>query len=270
MKIYSLMLVKNEDDIIESTLRAAAQWSDKVIVLDNGSTDKTWEITKSIAEELPQVIAFEQDPQTFKIGLRSILFDHYKSEMSEDDWWCIRLDADEFFMDNPRDFLKDIPIKYKQVYKASYDYCLTTEDLIEHEFVGDFLYDRTKIRYYQPKTWSEVRFVRHSKKLTWNIDSYKPQPCGLTYPQQIRVQHYQFRSPQQMQKRFVIRHQARKEGCDTFKHEKGKNWEDYLKMRKELFYDNNKTELKSLGNRNKFNKKHKYIYKSILTLLGYY
>lgn len=41
MKIYSLLLVKNEADIIASILKAAAQWSDKVIVMDNGSTDET-------------------------------------------------------------------------------------------------------------------------------------------------------------------------------------------------------------------------------------
>ena len=35
------MLVKNEEDIIASTLKAAAEWSDKLIVLDNGSTDRT-------------------------------------------------------------------------------------------------------------------------------------------------------------------------------------------------------------------------------------
>ena len=40
-KIYSLLLVKNEADIIRSSLMSAVQWSDKVIVMDNGSTDGT-------------------------------------------------------------------------------------------------------------------------------------------------------------------------------------------------------------------------------------
>ena len=45
-KIYSLLLVKNEADIIRTSILAAAQWSDKVIVMDNGSTDGTWEIVQ--------------------------------------------------------------------------------------------------------------------------------------------------------------------------------------------------------------------------------
>ena len=50
-KIYSLLLVKNESDIIRESLLAAVKWSDKVIVMDNGSTDGTWEIVKEIATQ---------------------------------------------------------------------------------------------------------------------------------------------------------------------------------------------------------------------------
>ena len=34
MKIYSLLLVKNECDVIEASLLDACRWSDKVIVID--------------------------------------------------------------------------------------------------------------------------------------------------------------------------------------------------------------------------------------------
>ena len=35
-KIYSLLLVKNEADIIEASLTDACRWSDKIIVIDKG------------------------------------------------------------------------------------------------------------------------------------------------------------------------------------------------------------------------------------------
>ena len=41
-KIYSLLVVKNEGDIIVSSLRDAIRCSDKIIVIDNGSEDDTW------------------------------------------------------------------------------------------------------------------------------------------------------------------------------------------------------------------------------------
>lgn len=270
MKIYSLLLVKNEDDIIASTLRAAAIWSDKVIVLDNGSTDNTWKIVNELALEFSNIIPFAQDNSTFKIGMRAIMFNHFKSELTENDWWCIRLDADEFFIQDPREFLKEIKLKYKQVYKASYDYTITNEDIAEYSFSGNFENDKHKIQYYLPKTWSEIRFLRHSPKLHWDIDEFKPKPCGLTYPKQIDVAHYQYRSPQQMEKRFNVRKQAKIDGCVSFKHENGSSWQDYLIPRNGLNFDNKKDKLQTAGNRNNFNKRHTFIFKSILTFFNYY
>lgn len=264
------MLVKNEEDIIASTLRAAAEWSDKVIVLDNGSTDGTWEIIQNLSASDARIIPFAQDGQPFRIGLRALMFDAFSQELTSDDWWCIRCDADEFYADSPRKFLSEIPKRYKQVSKASIDFMITKEDLNEFEFIGDFEADRSKIRYYNPRTWSEVRFLRHSPKLKWNIDKFKPEPCGLTWPLQIKVLHYQFRSPQQMQKRFDVRQQAREDGCDSFTHEKGKSWQDYIQKREQLAYYQHEKDFELQGNRNKFNKIHTQIFKSILTFIGHY
>jgi hypothetical protein len=270
MKIYSLMLVKNEEDIIASTLRAAAEWSDKLIVFDNGSTDRTWKIVNDMASLHPCIIPFAQDGRPFRIGLRALMFDAFKHEMTDEDWWCIRMDADEFFVESPRKFLQNIPKRFKQVSKASIDFHITKEDVDELEFSGHFETDKDKIRYHNPQTWAEVRFLRHSKRLKWNIDQFKPQPCGLTYPKQIRVLHYQFRSPQQMENRFGVRKKAREEGCGSFSHEKGNSWKDYLRTRETLIYHQPGTDFVTSGNRNKFNKLHTRIFKSLLTLTGYY
>ena len=165
MKIYSLMLVKNEEDIIASTLKAAAEWSDKLIVLDNGSTDRTWEIVNDMASLHPCIIPFSQDARPFRIGLRALMFDAFKYEMTDDDWWCIRMDADEFYVESPREFLQSIPKRFKQVSKASIDFHITEEDVAEFEFSGNFETDKDKIRYHNQQTWAEVRFLHHSKRL---------------------------------------------------------------------------------------------------------
>ena len=41
MKIFGIMLVKNEVDIVGHTLKEAQKWCDKIFILDNGSTDGT-------------------------------------------------------------------------------------------------------------------------------------------------------------------------------------------------------------------------------------
>lgn len=50
----------------------------------------------------------------------------------------------------------------------------------------------------------------------------------------IPVNHYQYRSPEQMQKRFAVRQQAKADGCGSFSHEQGQSWQDYLYTDKQL------------------------------------
>lgn len=239
MKIYGLVLIKNEADIIASVLKSATEWCDKIIIFDNGSTDGTWQIVQELSKIYKQIVPYISDDTPFRIGLRSRMFNAFKNEMSDDDWWCIRMDGDEFYIDNPREFLSNVPRIYSHVYKDSIDYKITYEDLEEYEFTGDFEQDRDIIRYYEPYVWSEIRFLRHSNKLRWISDEkILPRPYGRRYNKQIKVAHYKFRSPKQMQIRHSIRKMAIGESCGTFAHEINKNSEkDYLLSRSKLIYD---------------------------------
>ena len=227
-KIYSLLLVKNEVDIIRASLMAAVQWSDKVIVMDNGSEDGPWEAVQQMAAQDPRIVAFMQYTGGFHIGLRAKAFRAFKHELSSNDWWCVRLDADEFFSEDPRAFLARVPRQYSSVKKISTDYVLTKEDICEHQFTGDFSVDRQYITHFLPEQRKERRFMRHSPWLVWSNKWRYPHPIGRTSPQCIPVDHYQYRSPQQMEKRYQTRQQAKKDGCGSFLHENGNGWHDYL------------------------------------------
>lgn len=233
-KIYSLLLVKNEADIIRASLLAAIQWSDKVIVMDNGSSDGTWEIVQEMAAQNPRIVAFMQYKGGFRIGLRAKAFKAYRQEMTRNDWWCVRLDADEFFSEDPRTFLAQIPKKYNTVKKLSTDYILTQEDIENHSFTGDFSIDRQHITHHLPEKRKERRFMRHSPWLVWCEKWRYPHPIGRTAKTCIAVDHYQYRSPQQMKKRFMTRQQAKKDGCGSFLHENGNDWTDYLWSNQQL------------------------------------
>lgn len=93
MKIHGLCVVKNEADIIEQTLRYAAKWCDYIYVLDNGSSDGTWEKVQTLARVLPCVTPFMQDSQPFDDGIRGKILGRYATHANHGDWWCI-LDAD--------------------------------------------------------------------------------------------------------------------------------------------------------------------------------
>ena len=233
-KIYSLLLVKNEADIIRASLMAAVKWSDKVIVMDNGSDDGTWEIVQELAAQDIRIVAFMQYTGGFHIGLRAKAFRAFRHELSSRDWWCVRLDADEFFSEDPRNFLANIPNKYNCVKKISTDYVLTEEDIQGHKFTGDFTNDRQYITHHLPERRKERRFMRHRPWLIWCEKWRYPHPMGRTAKACIAVDHYQYRSPQQMEKRYDTRQKAKKDGCGSFLHENGSSWKEYLWNTKRL------------------------------------
>ncbi len=228
------MVVKDEADIITASLQDACRWSDKIIVIDNGSTDGTWEKVQQLAQTYPQIIPWLRYEGPFHIGLRAKAFKAFRHELKKGDWWNVRLDADEFYPGDVRSFLANIPRCYTTVKKESTDYVLTCEDIERYSFTGDFTQDQAHITHHLPNPRLERRFMRHSALLCWLERWRYPHPWGRVYATPIKVNHYQYRSPRQMEKRFATRLQAKAEGCGSFHHEKGTNWQDYLLTNQQL------------------------------------
>lgn len=233
MKVYSLLVVKDEADIVGLSVKDACRWSDKVIVIDNGSSDGTWELIQQIAADEPKIVPFLRYEGPFHIGLRSKAFRAFRHEMRLCDWWCVRLDADEFYPGDVRTFLQHIPWWCRTVKKSSTDYVITHEDLDEGLLTGDFATDRKLLRYSLPTQREERRFMRHSPFLFWRSHWRYPHPWGFVAQERIPVNHYQYRSPEQMQRRYANRQQAKAQGCGSFSHENGDGWHDYLRHRDE-------------------------------------
>lgn len=229
MKIFAIMLVKNEADIVKSVLLDAEKWADRIFVMDNGSTDGTWEIIQSLADNV--IVPWKQDFRPYSNGLRADVFNEFRHEAADGDWWCFKLDADEFYYDNPRDFLSAVPEKYSLVAKKSLDYVLTKEDVENTVFTGNFEEDKKYINHLKNSCWSEPRFFRYRKSLAWKFDaaSHYPKYAGLLFPELILVKHYQFRSPVQMQARLDLRNflSNKKDGL-CFKHVKETSYEELL------------------------------------------
>lgn len=228
MKIYSLLLVKDEADVVALSVADACRWSDKVIVIDNGSTDGTWQLLQQMAATNAKIVPFLRYEGPFHIGLRAKAFRAFRKEMHWGDWWCVRLDADEFYPGDVRAFLARVPRCCRTVKKQSTDYVITEEDLAEGLLRGDFATDRAKLRYCLPARRSERRFMRHVPWLVWLAKWRYPHPWGRVWQYEIPVEHYQYRSAAQMQRRYANRQQARQEGCGSFSHESGTGWRDYL------------------------------------------
>lgn len=214
-KIYCLVVVKNESDLIYETIIAASKWAYKIIIMDNMSTDETWNIIKKLESELTNIIIWGQYGGKFNDGLRQIIYNDYKSLANEGDWWC-RLDGDEFYIDDPRSFINDLPHNVDHIYNASFQYYFTQHDY-DYEVSNKPLQKaHERLKWYKCNH-SEIRFVKHRNNLCW------PQnfgwPCNIINPSEkrIRLKHYQYRSLSQIKSRLSLR--SIENIGDVFKHE---------------------------------------------------
>ena len=225
-KIYSLLLVKNEADIIRYSIQNSLRWCDRVIALDNGSTDGTWEILQEMAARDPRIVAEGQYKGPFRIGLRARIWNKYRHELGLGDWWCVRHDADELYTDDVRAILERQKWYITTVSKRSTDYVLSEEDL--RKMSGDFGKDRAQYTHTTLYPRRERRFMRAWPWLIWKDTWRYPHPWGIESQERLHVDHYPYRSKEQMELRWETRKEAKEQGCGSFHHEPKDGWRSYL------------------------------------------
>ena len=237
MKIHSLCIVKNEDDVIEEALVKASTWSDFIYVFDNGSSDTTWSKVNSLSQKYQQIIPYKQDDCEWSDSLRGQIFNHYRNNFKSGDW-IARLDSDEIYIDNPKLFLGKVPEKYSIVCAAMFTYYFTDKDWEKYQQNPDLYSDNVsveeKCKYYR-NDLSEIRFFRYKDSLIWPDKSkcilrsdYKDWPTGLkgdAFPTRIWLKNYRYRSPQQIQKRIDLRRQLTKK--NLFPQEMKYMWKEH-------------------------------------------
>jgi glycosyltransferase involved in cell wall biosynthesis len=232
-RIHSICLVKNEADIIQACLRDALRWADYIYVYDNGSTDGTWEIVRAM--ESAQIVAWKSEDQPFQDTLRSEVFNAFRHRVRPGDWWG-QLDADEFYLDNPREFLAAVPQSAQVVWSAFIEYYLTQRDLETLDFSQPVETILGQLRYYRADQ-SESRFFRHRDRLAWPRSSSHPIHMGVVYPKRIRLRHYKYRSPEQIQLRLDTRRDARRRGFRGWDHAAQESWREKIDDAARLHYD---------------------------------
>ena len=238
MKIYGMMVVKNEVDIISHTLQAASEWCDAIYVLDNGSDDGTWELVKYLEKCNSVIIAHGQNFEPFTEGIRARLFNTYRYAAQAGDWWC-RLDADEMYVESPRRFLMNIN-SHDVVWAISIQYYFTDSDFDKYNtdprLYGSNVPPRVRYRYYRADH-SEIRFFRHRHGLRWDAAGAWPRHLGRVYPRRILVRHYKFRSPEQIRKRLETRSAVFARGGLAGDHWRNTNWRSVIAQSKDLDFD---------------------------------
>lgn len=225
MRVHAICFVKDEGDVIAQTLTAALGWCDHVYVWDNGSTDGSWETVQELGRAHAQIVPFRQDARPFREWQKAEVYAHFRDAADPGDWWG-RLDADEVYIDDPRAFLAGVPDRYRGVWSAHFNYYFSDVDLARYRespaSYGPDVPVQDKLRYYR-NSWSELRFWRCDDRTRWT-DAW-PSGLGRIYPERIRLRHYQYRSPEQIQRRLDARYELMRGGGHSFHHEVKKDWQ---------------------------------------------
>lgn len=259
MDLYGICLVKNEDDIIESSLIYAAFHCTKVFVIDNGSTDETWNIVKNLAKVNDRIVPYKSTSEPFRNGLRAYVYNEFHHKLSNDDWWLI-LDADEFLAEDPHPLMEaanhskaDIINAWQiQFYYTEKDHAQWLNDKAQSRDERQHIIKR--LNHYLIN-WREPRLFRNQVHQTWDGYSLARIPEGLkkVHRHHIYNRHYQYRDPDQIQKRLIDRQHNKRD----FSHNSETDWKRYMKSSQDLHhYDPDQPWKFSLWERYQFYKHH--------------
>lgn len=232
-RVFSICLVKNEGDIIEHCLREASKWSDRIIVYDGESEDGTWE--KVVAMRNHKIIPWKREDKVFREGLRAEAFNEFRHESREGDWWC-RLDADEFYVVSPKEFLAQVQPPDHVVWGIALEYSITEDDLGRLDFSRPCEELLPELRYYQAHN-SEPRFFRYRKRLEWPESASWPLHMGLAHRNRIMYRHYKYRSPTQISRRLSTRQAAVARGAEAKSYLSQKHWREKIGKAEDFSFD---------------------------------
>ena len=208
MKLVAIASVRNELDIIEAFVSHHAQHFDKLIVLDDGSSDGTYQILLQLQLVYPDLVVLHQST----IGYIQNRYMTLLLRMAVDKFgadWIVPLDADEFI--EPADGLMLIQVlagRQPAVYGLRWNNFVWSADLEQSDERNPVLRQRFCLptRSDQIKLLLHAQFVSATTKLSpgnhWLVDDDQPlrtQPLDC-----VRLCHYPIRSVAQYAGKITI------------------------------------------------------------------
>lgn len=124
MTVVAVMMVKDESDIVGTTVRHLLTQVDEVIVADNLSSDGTYEILQELPVDLTvdEEVGYYQAAKTTRLAQRALAKGHT---------WVVPCDADEIWYSNHgtiSELLSEVGVGVDIVTAEMYDHVPTSED----------------------------------------------------------------------------------------------------------------------------------------------
>jgi hypothetical protein len=200
--LFGVCFVKNEDDIIGDSVTHAAQFCDKVFVIDNASTDRTWDIVNGL--DLDNLVPVCSKDFIFRDYFRLRFMDTRKEELGVGNWWYI-FDADEFLLEDPFEAFAQAEGQGADcIAIGMVNFYITIDEFRQMQKSGHEETWRDR-KYYLPYEFGKLVFFKNTRYLDY--ESYDFMPLGLTKEcsRRLLVKHYPYRSLTQLEKRVRTR-----------------------------------------------------------------
>lgn len=227
MAFFCLLIVRDEGDIIDQSLKHLLTWADRIFILDTGSLDNTWEKIQEIALNNKRIKLLGKSPVVYSNNIaRGYMFEEARKEMSHGDW-LIRVDADEFYHIPPPQFVEERMCKRETLaYRHYYDFVLTHQEVRNWENGSETIQDRVRPieerrRWYYTYPYTEPRLCRYRENMKWPIDASFPKYSGYTARERLPIRHYSQRDPLQLDRRCRLRLVM-----NRFRENKNSSWEN--------------------------------------------
>jgi glycosyltransferase involved in cell wall biosynthesis len=223
VSVRAILIVKNEDDILNSVIAHLLTFCETVYVLDNGSTDKSIDILRELNGRGVVYLGTIRVP--FFDNLRNWVWQIIKDDAKDDDWWLFA-DADEFYAQDVVTFLNNVPTEYGVVLKTQiYPIPMRNQ---RDSFANQKNWDPDFYTHYFQSTWAEPRFLRHTKRLSIDSENLTFSRARAIFPVPIKLIHYNWRTVDQVGKRIATRRALRGVSKTDFSHMLEDVWEDVL------------------------------------------
>jgi len=207
MKVIGMLLVHNDEDIISEVIENFLSQGLELVVLDNGSTDKTFQICEKFLGK--GVLQLKQFKTSTFIGQHDLLHRMlYHMALTESPDWLLRSDSDEFFESgihhrNLKDAIEQVDKEgFNLIQFNRFDFFMTDDDnesaksikekLPYYSCHGDYLY----------RVWKYFPGIR----MGYAGGHYPIFPESLPYkiyPKKFIMRHYKFRSKEQAEKKMA-------------------------------------------------------------------
>lgn len=195
MKLITMTVIKNRvGKMLEEWLEHTYSYSDKMVILDNDSTDGTLDVIKSFPDKENKIVLIPNVKLDFTINeaeIRAMLWESVKKKAEVDDW-VMMVDSDEFM---EKSFIEE---KNKLLrYMAHNDYDLAYFKFCDMWSMDEYRVDGLwspffpRIFKFKNESWGTVSEGLHLS----NIPKYALQSKNI-YTSQYRVKHYSIHTPE--------------------------------------------------------------------------